>query len=115
MSQLQTLTPGWSIPGFLTELFEAGEGEVCAELLRTFLAEAEARLKQLKEACRDGREEEVRKAAHRLSGSCSQFGADAMLPLAEAMEANPKSNLCEKLEREFAIVQAAMQSCIPAA
>jgi HPt (histidine-containing phosphotransfer) domain-containing protein len=99
----------WLMPEDLAELFEQ-EPEVGMELIQIFLTDANARLLDLEDACRAGRQDDIHRLAHRLRGSCNQFGAVTAIALLQEMELNPQHNLYEELKRELAGLQTAMEA-----
>lgn len=81
-------------------------------LLDTFLTDSEERLLLLQSACRNGRGEDLRQAAHSFKGSCSNMGATLLAELCRELEEAARleqldeaPEWIERIEREFAIVR----------
>jgi len=78
------------------------------DLIHLFLADAPARLHEMREAYEAGSLERMERAAHSLKGSCSHVGARAMQKLSAGIERNSRLNqtkqagrLLGDLEREY--------------
>ena len=101
----------------LEDLRELGGDELVEELIQTFLEDAPAHLRALREAVRGGEAPGVRRLAHALKGSCGSMGTTEMARLSETLERAGASGdlsgaeeLLGRLEEEFGRVGAALEA-----
>lgn len=100
----------------LRELREAGEPDPLAELIDTYLADTPERLNDLQRALSEGNAALMRRVAHSLKGSSSNFGADRMVELCRQLEELARdghlegaTDLVNAVETKFTAVKAALE------
>lgn len=101
----------------LQPLIESGMGDIVPQLIEIFLETAPGTVETARKALGDSQAKELAEAAHRLRGSCSNFGAVQLRELckrledvgrAESLQAAPE--LLESVEEEFGRVRAELLS-----
>jgi HPt (histidine-containing phosphotransfer) domain-containing protein len=95
------------------ELQDTAGSDFVKELVQTFLEEAPAMLKELREALAAGDADAFRRAAHSLKSNSLTFGALALAALAREQElgglpAAQRSNAIDALAQEYHRVAAAL-------
>lgn len=101
----------------LRSLQEEGEDDLLAELIDLFLQDAPTRVTAIREAVELGNWAALAERAHSLKGSCASLGAVHMADLCARLEAMGRdlverdgaSVLSGELERQYALVQDALQ------
>jgi HPt (histidine-containing phosphotransfer) domain-containing protein len=101
----------------IRELGEPGEPDPLAELIDLFLADTPVALESLRKACDDRDSVALNRVAHTIKGSCGNFGAQRMAGLCQQVETAAKEKdfesageLLPKVETEYALVKAALES-----
>jgi histidine phosphotransfer protein HptB len=89
-----------------TELKESAGADFMEELVQTFLEEAPAMLKELRESLAAGDADTFRRAAHSLKSNGMTFGAVALGAMARDLElgglpASPQSSVLDALAQEY--------------
>lgn len=97
-----------------SELQEAAGADFVKELVQTFLEEAPAMLKELRDALAAGDADTFRRAAHSLKSNSLTFGALTLGAMAREQElgglaAARQSNALDALAAEYARAAAALQ------
>jgi signal transduction histidine kinase/CheY-like chemotaxis protein/HPt (histidine-containing phosphotransfer) domain-containing protein len=64
-----------------------GDDEICAEILKTFLADVPERVKEMEEALARGDNEKLKRGAHTIKGSAGNVGAPVLQEAAGRLEA----------------------------
>lgn len=100
------------LPTF-TELQDTAGADFVKELVQTFLEEAPAMLKELRDAAASGNADDFRRAAHSLKSNSLTFGARTLGAMAREQElgglvAAQRSNALDALALEYARVAAAL-------
>ncbi|SDD65087.1 HPt (histidine-containing phosphotransfer) domain-containing protein [Variovorax sp. CF079] len=95
------------------ELQDTAGGDFVKELVQTFLEEAPAMLKELRDAIDSGNADDFRRAAHSLKSNSLTFGAHRLGAMAREQElgglaAAQQSNALDALALEYARVAAAL-------
>jgi histidine phosphotransfer protein HptB len=96
-----------------TELQDAAGADFVKELVQTFLEEAPAMLRALREAAASGNADAFRRAAHSLKSNSLTFGASTLGAMAREQElaglvAAQQSNALDVLAMEYDRVAAAL-------
>lgn len=99
-----------------TELQDTAGADFVKELVQTFLEEAPAMLKELRDAMDSGNADDFRRAAHSLKSNSLTFGAHTLGAMAREQElglaAAQQSNALDALALEYARVAAALTELI---
>jgi HPt (histidine-containing phosphotransfer) domain-containing protein len=95
------------------ELQDTAGADFVKELVQTFLEEAPAMLKELRDAIDSGNADDFRRAAHSLKSNSLTFGAHTLGAMAREQElgglaAAQQSNALDALALEYARVAAAL-------
>ncbi|HJU43696.1 MAG TPA: Hpt domain-containing protein [Vicinamibacterales bacterium] len=107
----------------LRQLTPPGEPDVLKEILSVFLNEVPRRIDRLKAAWREGQAADVQRAAHSLTGSSGNIGADALSEVCRAIDERSKAgelrseelqDLISALDREYGRVEAEIKRLLSA-
>lgn len=103
----------------LRQLGEPGEGDVLAEILGVFVAEAEGRMAAIAAAVASRDAEAVRRAAHALKGAAGTIGATTLEACCRALEELGRNGelqsapaLVEAVQREYVRVRGAIDDLL---
>jgi CheY-like chemotaxis protein len=88
--------------------------DIVDQLLDLFLQSTPPLLDELRAALDGGRDKDLRRAAHKLKGSCQNIGATFMVTLCRALETGdgPAAEVLDELDGAFASTEAALRGAL---
>lgn len=103
-------------PAALAELREVagGDAELFAELLDTFLSDADQYLAEMEASVRPGAEADLGRAAHSLKSNAMSVGAGSLAELCRQLEADARAGTVEAPAERVAAIRAELSGAVEA-
>jgi len=97
---------------------QAGSDDIVYELVGLFLADVEARMRDLATSVASGNTDQRERVSHSIKGSCANLGAEQMAEFARCIEHCPPNaapELLRAIQHEFAALKVLLHQTYPQA